>query len=87
MFDLDDLLNSDVQSLDGRNEYLGVAENVKSGQHNEMEITGNAYNIRFHDGIATIECLWDDDSSQINIDLDSFILKLSNWEPHGSGKH
>ena len=81
MFDLDDFLNSDVQTIAGRNEYLGVAANVKAGQHKEMEITGNAYNIRFHEGIATIECLWSDESDQMDINLDLFIKTLTNWNP------
>lgn len=76
-----DFLNSDIQNFQSREAYLGYAKNVKAGHHTELELTGNAFNVRFLPSIVQIENLWDDEAELLEVDLDIFIETLSKWIP------
>jgi hypothetical protein len=78
---LDDFLNSDVQTMSDQDRYLGCAKNVQSGHHKELELTGNAFNVRFSPSGVCIENLWDEDSDQANVSLKYFIEILLSWIP------
>lgn len=81
MESIKDFLNSDIQTLQSREAYLGYAKNVKAGQHAELEMTGNAFNVRFLPSTVQIESLWDDETELIEMDLETFISTLSEWFP------
>jgi hypothetical protein len=76
-----DFLNSDIQTLQSREAYLGYARNVKAGHHATLELTGNAFNVRFLPSVVQIENLWDDEDESIEMDLEIFIQTLSEWVP------
>ena len=78
---LEDFLSSDVQTISARDMYLGYAKNIESGHHKELELTGNAFNVRFSSSGVCIENLWDEDSDQTNVSLKYFIEILLSWIP------
>lgn len=78
---IDEFLESDVQTLPVRDTYVGHAKNVQSGHHAELELTGNAFNVRFLPSGVCIENLWDEEAEPINIGLEDFIQMVSNWLP------
>ncbi|WP_151637371.1 hypothetical protein [Noviherbaspirillum aerium] len=80
MSTMNDFLNSDIQNIQSREAYLGYAKNVQSGQHTELELTGNAFNVRFLISGVHIENLWDENET-IEIELDKFIQTVSEWMP------
>ncbi len=81
MSSINEFLVSDVQTLSVRDAYLGHAKNVQSGHHAELELTGNAFNVRILSSGVCIESLWDEEDEPISIGLDDFIQIVSNWRP------
>jgi hypothetical protein len=82
MSQLQEFLHSDVQSLSLREKYLGYANNVQLGHHDQLQLTGNAFNVQFSIKGVLIESLWDEDADPIYLNLDEFISILSNWRPN-----
>ena len=78
---IDEFLDSDVQTISVRDTYLGHAKNVQSGHHAELELTGNAFNVRFLPSGVYIENLWDEEAEPINIGLEDFIRIVSDGLP------
>ncbi|MES2821394.1 MAG: hypothetical protein V4812_20665 [Pseudomonadota bacterium] len=78
---IDDLLSSDMQTLETRDVYLHYAKNVLSGNNARFELTGNAFNVCFSISGVCIESLWDEEAELLNIDLNKFIEVVSNWHP------
>lgn len=76
-----DFLNSDIQTLQSREAYLGYARNVRAGHHTELELTGNAFNVRFLPSTVQIEDLWNDGAESFEMDPEMFIKTLSEWVP------
>ncbi|HEV2609860.1 MAG TPA: hypothetical protein VGU61_06305 [Noviherbaspirillum sp.] len=81
MSSINEFLKSDVQTLSVRDAYLGHAKNVQSGHHPELELTGNAFNVRFLPSGVFIESLWDEEDEPISIGLEDFIQVVSTWLP------
>ena len=79
---IEDFLDSDVQTLTSRDTCLRYAKNVQSGHHAELELTGNAFNVRFLPSGVCIESLWDEDAEPIEMDLEEFIRIVSGWIPN-----
>jgi hypothetical protein len=76
---VDDLVESEMSTAAARAQYLGFAKNVRAGHQDEMEITGNAFSVRFTREGVYIESLWDERVAPRQIDLDGFIQALSAW--------
>jgi hypothetical protein len=79
MGSINEFLESDVQTLLVRDAYLRHAKNVQAGHHAELNLTGNAFNVRFLPSGVCIESLWNEENEPIKIDLEDFIQVVSNW--------
>lgn len=78
---MDDFLESDVQTSVVRDPYLGYVKNVKTGNHSELELTGNAFSVRVSRSTVYIESLWDEDTEPVQLSSDEFSRILCNWSP------
>jgi len=78
---MNEFLDSDIPTLPNRDMYVGYAKNVQSDHHAELELTGNAFNVRFLPSGVCIENLWDDEAKPINLGLEEFIQIVSSWVP------
>ncbi|MET3496469.1 hypothetical protein [Variovorax boronicumulans] len=76
---IDKLVDSDILTATDRERYLGFARNVRAGHQDELEIAGNAFNVKFTCGGVCIESLWDEDMAPVHIELGEFIRMLSAW--------
>jgi hypothetical protein len=78
---LDEFFETDVQTASERDNYLSFAKNVAGGHHLELELTGNAFHIRFSPSGVHLESLWDEDAEVFHVELSKFIQALSDWQP------
>lgn len=73
------LIASDMPMAADREQYLGYARNVRAGHHAGLEITGNAFNVKFSREAVRIESLWDPDLEPEQLPLDEFVRIITGW--------
>jgi hypothetical protein len=77
----DDFVSSDLQSSETARLYLSYATNVRDGNHAQLELTGNAYNVMFDQEFVTIESLWDDAQKTYQLPVEEFIDRVQTLLP------
>jgi hypothetical protein len=74
---IEEFVDSDIPTPAAREQYLGYAKAVSAGHHDELDITGNAFSVKFmRDGVR-IESLWDEAMAPEHMALDQFIAVIS----------
>jgi hypothetical protein len=76
---MEELVDSDIPTPADREQYLGYAKNIRARLHDELDITGDAFSVKFtRDGVR-IESLWDESMVPEHMELDQFIAVISAW--------
>lgn len=78
---LQELFQSDVESLRTRENLLGITKNVREGRNSLLEFTGNAFNVRIAQSGVTVEHLWDDSFVPVEIRVEDFLAAVQGWNP------
>ncbi|WP_426130759.1 hypothetical protein [Pararhizobium sp. PWRC1-1] len=74
---IEKLVDSDIPTPADREQYLGYAKNVREGHHDELDITGNSFSVKFTREGVLIESLWEEAMVPERMALDQFIAVIS----------
>jgi hypothetical protein len=72
----DDFVSSDLQTSEAAQLYADYVNHVRNGRHAMLELTGNAFHVRFEPELVTIESLWDDELPVLQLTLSEFSQRL-----------